>query len=230
MRDRRVQRVVVLGTGTEVGKSHVTAALARSLREGGDPTVALKPVETGAPFEDARRFDVENPFRVQPHPRIALDAPISPHLAAREAGVRIELEVITTWCDAQELALCDNMLPHARAWSLIETAGGALSPLAPGLRNFELMRALAPDQVILVARDALGVLSAVDTTLVALRALGREPDWVVLSASGAADASTGRNAEELASLGIATPAQVFAAGQREAAELAARLRARAGAP
>ena len=226
MRDQRLQRVVVLGTGTGVGKTHVTCALARALRALGDAALALKPLETGAPFEDAGRFDAENPFHVEPHPRIGLDLPLSPHLAARLAGSEIAAAMLTTWCESQELTLCANMLPHGRGWSLIETAGGALTPLGPGLRNFELMRALAPEHVILVARDCLGALSAVDTTLTALRSLGRVPDLVVLSALGACDASTGRNAAELALLGIATPVQVFAQGASDATELAARLRER----
>ena len=73
-----------------------------------------------------------------------------------------------------------------RSWLVADRdRGGALTPLGPGLRNFELMRALAPEHVILVARDCLGALSAVDTMSTALRSLGRVPDLVVLSALGA---------------------------------------------
>jgi len=41
-------RVVILGTGTDVGKTYVTACLARGLRmRGGHSVLALKPVESG---------------------------------------------------------------------------------------------------------------------------------------------------------------------------------------
>lgn len=84
MPDRRLRRVVVLGTGTGVGKTRLTVALARALRRIG-PTLALKPLESGGDA-DARAFDVENSLRVDPHPLIALREPLSPHLAARRDG------------------------------------------------------------------------------------------------------------------------------------------------
>ena len=40
-------RVVVLGTGTDVGKSFVTARLAAALHASGRRTLALKPIESG---------------------------------------------------------------------------------------------------------------------------------------------------------------------------------------
>jgi len=48
----------------------------------------------------------------------------------------------------------------------------------------------------------LGVLHEVRATLTAMRACGREPDHLVLSAAREPDASTGSNADELIRLGI----------------------------
>jgi dethiobiotin synthetase len=53
------------------------------------------------------------------------------------------------------------------------------------------------------------VLHQLTATLEAMRARGREPDFVILSAPAAPDASTGSNATELAALGIARPITVL---------------------
>jgi dethiobiotin synthetase len=101
---------------------------------------------------------------------------------------------------------------HVTSFVLVETAGGALTPLAPGITNFDLALALEPAVWILVAPDALGVLHDVSATLEALSARGRSPDVVVLSEAREPDASTGTNAAELRELGIAAPVAVAARG------------------
>jgi hypothetical protein len=79
-----------------------------------------------------------------------------------------------------------------------------------GLSNFELARALEPSIWLLVAADALGVLHEISATLKAMRASGREPDHLVLSGAREPDASSGGNAAELATLGIARASAVLA--------------------
>lgn len=220
MRDPRVQRVVVLGTGTGIGKTHLTRALARALRARGAPTVALKAIETGEPWADAAALAVDNPFHVTPHPLYAFRDAVSPHLAARRESRPISLAATVEWVARQEaeLATYDNMWPYPR-WCLVETAGAVFSPLGPGARCFELARALEPSRIVLVAPDALGVLSSLDAVLAAMRHQGREPDFVVLSAA-LPDTSTGTNALELELLGIARPALVLGPGDEDASALA----------
>ncbi|MBK8999477.1 MAG: dethiobiotin synthase [Myxococcales bacterium] len=217
MPDRRLRRVVVLGTGTGVGKTRLTVALARALRRIG-PTLALKPLESGGDA-DARAFDVENSIRVEPHPLIALSEPLSPHLAARREGRPISVAELVSWVAEQEarLALYDNTSPYI--FSVVESAGGALSPLSREARNLELARALDPAQLLLVGPDSLGVLHALGSTLIAMAALGRPPDRVALSAANV-DASTGTNADELRELGIADPAFVLGPDEDDATTLA----------
>jgi dethiobiotin synthetase len=112
------------------------------------------------------------------------------------------------------------MTPHAVSYQLIETAGGLFSPLSRGTTNLDLALALEPALWILVAHDGLGVLHDVRTTLLALRAMtNRTPDYLVLSASRAPDASTGTNARELARLGLPRPVAVLSAGGDASAEL-----------
>jgi dethiobiotin synthetase len=216
-----MRRLVILGTGTEVGKTFVTTALARALSERGCSVLALKPIETGCvssgkppPGSDAWQLEsVATPGRARPHPLYAFPEPISPHLAARRAGVSIQLAQVAAWVRQAELTTLetprDNTLHYNTLWSMVETAGGALSPVSEGATNADLARELEPALWLLVAPDALGVLHDLRATLSALRALAREPDLVVLSAARAPDASTGTNAEELVRLGIASPVAVL---------------------
>jgi dethiobiotin synthetase len=210
-----VKHVVVLGTGTNVGKTHVTCALARSLHKAAPnlPVACLKPVESGFHLSssDARRLaEVSNGVELPlPLPRYALEAALSPHLASRLAGLgSISLDAIGDWLAAWRTALPPPV--REQGWCLIESAGGVFSPLAPGVTNFDLAQALEPSLWVLVAPDSLGVLHDVTTTLATCRLRGREPDLLVLSAARTPDASTGTNRAELATLGIAAVVDVVA--------------------
>jgi dethiobiotin synthetase len=211
------RRVVVLGTGTGIGKTFVTAALARELRRRGCSVMALKPLETGClsagePVASSDAWQLEAASTkavVRPHPLHAFEDPISPHLAARRARAAIDIGQIVDWVRRAEIALRRSTIQYVSFWTIVETAGGALSPLSDAATNADLARALEPASWLLVAPDALGVLHDLSATLTALRSLARTPDLIALSAARPPDASTGTNAAELAALGIATPAAVF---------------------
>ncbi|HEX5758068.1 MAG TPA: ATP-dependent dethiobiotin synthetase BioD, partial [Thermoanaerobaculia bacterium] len=87
--------IFVTGTGTEVGKTVVAAALARTAAAGGQRVAVFKPCVTGLEEEvepdhallrraaGSSQSDEEiAPYRYGP--------PMSPHLAASTAGERIE--------------------------------------------------------------------------------------------------------------------------------------------
>ncbi|MBM4359353.1 MAG: dethiobiotin synthase [Deltaproteobacteria bacterium] len=212
-------RVVMVGAGTNVGKTHVACALAVELVRRGLPLVARKPVESGyvEPASDAAALaraaghPILRPFR-------ALDEPVSPHRAARRAGVTLELSDLLAWCGDEPC-------------SLIETAGGLLSPLGPSLTNLELTVALAPTAVVLVVANRLGTLHEVRACQLALAAHGLVPH-VVLSGAPLADEASTHNAEELVTLGWASRVVEFprAALDAEATRRAATRLADAIAP
>lgn len=116
----------VTGTDTGVGKTHVCCLLIEALKQKGLRVAAMKPVAAGVEADgindDVRRLmaasnvpadlrDV-NPYSFAP--------PIAPHLAAKRAGVRIDLEVI---------ASCYARLRDASDVVVVEGAGGFLVPL-----------------------------------------------------------------------------------------------------
>jgi dethiobiotin synthetase len=221
-----VRRLIVLGTGTGVGKTHVSVTLGRALAAS-DPSLRiglLKPVETGwQPHAggDAQQLERENRGVSAPalHPLYGFEPPISPHLAARRAGRVIDVAQIVLWVEAWERA----QAARSTDVLVIESAGGVFSPLSDNATNFDLARALEPAVWLLVAPDALGVLHELTATLRALVAAGRAPDHVVLSAARGSDASTGTNANELRRLGIADPALELGPNANDATSLVARL-------
>lgn len=205
-------RIVVLGTGTGVGKTTVTVALSRTLVSLGAAVQALKPIESGYPAtaesltsSDAHQLAVaSNSPPGNPSPLYAFADPISPHLAAHRASALISPAAVAEWCAAHYRTLRDTTSGERRV-QLVESAGGACSPLSSRETNLDLTRALAPCRTLLVAADCLGVLHDVRATWLALRACGLTLDYLVLSAAGPADASTGTNARELPRVGLPQP-------------------------
>jgi dethiobiotin synthetase len=191
------RRLVVVGTGTEVGKTHVAVALAALLRARGETVAALKPVETGvlpgSRGADASRLAEASEFHVK-HPCYEFEPPVSPHLAARQCGRTVELKTISEW-----------VRDHDRPWQIVETAGGLLSPLSETVTNLDLVLSLEPWRMILVASNRLGVLHDVAVCCALLR--DRHPQLekrthIALSAPAVPDGSTASNAAELAAVGI----------------------------
>ncbi len=206
---RKGRVVVVAGTGTDVGKTHVTAALLAYARSTGKTARGYKPVATGV---DARCDDAEAHSAASGHaleaPTYAYRRPVSPHLAAREEGRPIALEPVVRRARALLDEGCERLV--------VELAGGLCSPLGPALDNVSMISALGPERTVLVAPDRLGVLHEVRCALLAARARGIALPTVVLSAPERADASTGLNARELDALGIAAVAASFPRAARDA--------------
>ncbi|WP_437305862.1 ATP-dependent dethiobiotin synthetase BioD [Sorangium sp. So ce388] len=194
-RETGQHRVAVVGTGTAVGKTHASVALVAALAARGASVCGLKPIESGVDgtsTTDADQLALVSSVRPDLAPYRFPD-PLSPHLAARRSGRAISLEHAIAWVDRQQASL-----------AIVESAGALLSPLGPGLTNADLVRALAPDALVLVGLDRLGILHEVACCLLALRTLmpGLPPAVVVLNPPAAPDASTGTNAAELEALGI----------------------------
>jgi dethiobiotin synthetase len=194
-------RVVIAGTGTEIGKTHAAVALVAAFARRGLVTVGLKPVESGIhqSLPDSARLALVSSRSPSPPP-YAFHDPVSPHLAARRTGTSIEIDVIARW-----------VADHTAEILVIETAGGLFSPLSDSLTNLDLVRRLAPRSLLLVAPDRLGVLHDLRACLTAVRSLAPElpTPSVVLQPPPTPDSSTGTNASEIERLGIARVIAVF---------------------
>ncbi len=194
-------RCVVVGTGTDVGKTHVTACLLAWARSHARRALGYKPIATGVDqrCEDAEAHAAAAGAPLIP-PTFTYRRPISPHLAAREEGRPIDVDRIVT-----RTAELERETDHV----LVETAGGLFSPVSERLTNVDVALRLAPAPVLLVAPDRLGVLHDVGACVTAARARGLALAAIVLSAPAVADDSTGTNGEELARLGYGEIAGAF---------------------
>lgn len=171
-RPRRL--VVVAGTGTEIGKTWVSVALARAAVSGGWTIEARKPAQSGVPGDptDADALAAatgEVPDRVCP-PHRSYTVPMAPPMAAESLGLPVpavaELVSETT----------GSWGPRSADLGLVELAGGVASPAAGDGDGADLAAALEPDGVVLVADAGLGTINAVRLTrLRLLAATGREP-------------------------------------------------------
>ena len=196
-------RILILGTGTGVGKTSIACALITQLRNRSRDAivVGIKPIETG--ITDRGRSDglrLSSASTVpSPSPLYQFPDPVSPHLAAERAGTKIETTAIAT----QLSALPYTTLPDT--WLVLEGAGGAFTPLSAELVNLDLIEGLGIDQWVLVVSDRLGALHDTRTTLLAAESTGSRPPIVVLRRPAESDASTGTNASELRKIAWANP-------------------------
>ena len=168
--------LVVSGTGTEVGKTVVTAAVAALARDRGASVAVVKPAQTGVPddgtgdLSDVRRLaGVDDLTELARYPD-----PLSPAAAARRSG-RPPLDLAE---------ICSTVLRQQERSDLVlvEGAGGLLVRFDDdGLTLADVARTLrAP--VLVVTGAALGTLNATALTLEALAHRGVEPAGVVIGA------------------------------------------------
>jgi len=160
--------VLVVGTGTEVGKTWVGAHLATALRDAGVSVAARKPAQSFDATDD-QPTDAEVLGRATgEHPTVVClphrwyETPMAPFMAADALG-RPPLLL-----DDLVRELVWPALPPADV-GLVETAGGVRSPMtSDGADAIDLAARLRPDLVILVADAGLGTLNAVRLCLAAL--------------------------------------------------------------
>ena len=169
----------VTGTDTGVGKTQVTAALVAALRAEGVEALPVKPVQTGATRTHAPDLDfvlkllnlnVDRARYNQLAP-VRLALPASPHLAARKAGVVLQL---------RQLLKPIHHLQAEGITPVVEGAGGILVPLNARESMLDLMQALDLP-IILVARPGLGTLNHTLLSAHALDCAGLTLAAVVLS-------------------------------------------------
>jgi len=158
-------RFFITGTDTGVGKTVVSALLCAAL-----DAYYWKPIQTGT-REGSDRTTVRRLAQL-PREKILPESyrfapPVSPHLAAQRAGVRISL---------REIAM--PRIP-ASAGLIAEGAGGVLVPINERQFMTDLMRHLRMP-VLLVCRTALGTVNHTLLSLAALRGAGLDVTGAVM--------------------------------------------------
>jgi dethiobiotin synthetase len=161
----------VTGTDTDVGKTLVACALVRGFAAQGLRTAVMKPIASGAvrTSEGLRNRDALELLGASnvpaPYPLVnpyCFEPPISPHIAADEAKITIDIDLI-----ARNLA----SLRELADWVVIEGVGGWLAPLTARQSVADLACSLGAP-VVMVVGLKLGCLNHAQLTRASIRAHG----------------------------------------------------------
>jgi dethiobiotin synthetase len=165
--------IFITGTDTGVGKTVAACGLVRALRQTGSRVSVMKPVASGSlrtpeglrnadalALMEAAGMDSRALYaRVNPY---CFEPPISPHIAAEDAKIKIDIDLIRGEFDR---------LAASADWVVVEGAGGWLAPLS----DHETMADLATGldlPVLIVVGLKLGCLNHAQLTRRAVGAHG----------------------------------------------------------
>jgi len=161
----------VTATGTDIGKTFVTAGLIRHIRAAGGSVAAIKPVVSGFDPDDWQGSDPAVLLAAQGRPLTLEEvdgvspwrfkAPLSPHTAAQREGRTVAFQDV--------VAFCRRAMAARRGVLLVEGIGGVMVPLDDRHSVLDLMSMLRIP-IILVAGSYVGTLSH---TLTALEVVAR---------------------------------------------------------
>jgi dethiobiotin synthetase len=174
----------VTSTGTDIGKTFVTAGLIRYLRQSGQPVAALKPIMSGYDPSVVETSDPAVLLRALGRPVSAEEiasvapfrfrAPLSPDVAAAREGRSVDFDALVEFtCNA--VAQTTGML-------FVEGVGGIMVPLDAHHTVVDWMAALSLP-AILVVGSYLGTISHTLTALDVLRRRGLSLVAIVVSES-----------------------------------------------
>lgn len=173
-----VKSLFITGTDTEVGKTVVATALVRGFVTQRRRVAVMKPIASGsqrtseglrnedalalmAASNVAAAYETVNPYCFEP--------PISPHIAAEEAQVVVDLQRIRR--DFEALAASADLV-------VVEGAGGWLAPISRTESMADLARALDLP-VVLVVGLRLGCINHARLTKLAIESQGaRFAGWI----------------------------------------------------
>ncbi|MFF7850487.1 dethiobiotin synthase [Streptomyces sp. NPDC007910] len=172
--------VVVSGTGTEIGKTVVTAAVAAVATAAGRSVAVLKPAQTGVGPDE--RGDADEVVRLSGAAASAelgrFPEPLAPGTAARRAGLAP--------VGPGEVAEAARKLAAGHDLVLVEGAGGLLVRFDEEGGTLADAAALLGAPVLVVAPAGLGTLNSTALTAEALRARGIAQLGVVIGSWPAA--------------------------------------------
>ncbi|MFJ9341819.1 dethiobiotin synthase [Streptomyces sp. NPDC101733] len=173
--------VFVSGTGTEIGKTVVTSAIAAAAVAAGRSVAVLKPAQTGVSRDEPG--DAAEVVRLAGPTVTALELarypePLAPDTAARRSGLAT--------VSPAAVAEAAGRLATAHDLVLVEGAGGLLVRFDEEGNTLADAARLLAAPVLLVAPAGLGTLNSTALTAEALRARALDPLGVVIGSWPAA--------------------------------------------
>ncbi|MBG7704178.1 ATP-dependent dethiobiotin synthetase BioD [Streptomyces sp. MC1] len=166
--------LVITGTGTEIGKTVTTAAVAAAALAAGRSVAVLKAAQTGVGPDE--RGDADEVARLAGPVTTAelarFPEPLAPGTAARRAGM--------TPVHPHEVAERAAKLATEHDLVLVEGAGGLLVRFDAAGGTLADAAKLLGAPVLVVAQAGLGTLNVTELTMRELRRRGLEPAGVVI--------------------------------------------------
>ena len=161
----------ILGTGTDVGKTYITALWLKRLREAGHDVAYYKAAVSGAPSitESDAGYVKQVAGLSQADDTLlsyVFDEAVSPHLAARHEGQVIDRTVVNkNFCH----------VARAHAYTTVEGSGGIICPLYVTDTELYMLEDVVKDlnlPTIVVATAALGTINSTVLTIHYLKSKG----------------------------------------------------------
>lgn len=197
------QAYFIAGTDTDVGKTTIAAGLLHAARQHGLSTLAAKPVASGCVVtpkglrnSDALALIDESSIKL-PYEQVnpfAFEPAIAPHVAAREAGVALNVPTL--------LQAMRHVLAQNADFTLVEGAGGWRVPLS-GQANLSDLAIALKLPVILVVGVRLG---CINHALLSAEAIARDGLQLAGWVANIVDPRTSRLEDNLSSLAERLPA------------------------
>lgn len=170
----------ILGTGTDVGKTYITALWLKGLREAGHDVAYYKAAVSGAPsitesdagyVKQVAGLSQEDDTLVS----YVFDEAVSPHLAARHEGKVIDRTVVNrNFCN----------VARSHAYTTVEGSGGIICPLHVTDTELYMLEDVVKDlqlPTILVATAALGTINSTVLTIHYLQSKGITVKGIVVN-------------------------------------------------
>lgn len=161
---KKQKKIFITGTDTEVGKTFFTVSLVHAIQNQKRSVIALKPVAAGGELdndqvksngqiknEDALLLlaAMNEKHKYQTINPIVLKDPIAPHIAAKIENIPLNVDLLKSACDLNQLT---------QEFILIEGAGGWLVPLNGSETMADYVKAVECD-VIMVVGMKLGCIN-----------------------------------------------------------------------
>lgn len=171
--------IFITGTDTDIGKTYVTGLIAKAMQ--GENICYFKAALSGAEWKnqqlvggDADYVMKQGHIAGEPNDFVTylFEEALSPHLAARRAGVSIDLEKITAHFEE---------LKEKYDYLLMEGSGGIVCPISDeGLMLSDIVKHLGLS-VILVSQSGLGAINSCVLTCAYLQQLGISCRGIILN-------------------------------------------------
>ncbi|WP_339103580.1 dethiobiotin synthase [Haloterrigena salinisoli] len=180
--------IAIVGTGTGIGKTVVTAGITRWFRERGVDARSIKPAQTGSPPDNDAGFVAEacEEPDAATCPRY-LEPALAPRVAAEVADEELSYEEVRTAC---EDAIAETERP------IVEGIGGLRVPLAGEREVIDLVADLEATAVV-VTRSGLGTLNHTALSIEALERRGIDVAGIVCNEYAGATVAERTNPDEL---------------------------------